>query len=89
MTRVPAARLLTATCPPDSAITLMGVRRARPSLTVKTAFPAPLACTALPAPILAAVEGLGMGVVGLIPSPVEGGDGNREFLIGARRESAR
>ena len=48
MTRVPAARLLTATCPPDSAITLMGVRRARPSLTVNTAFPAPLACTALP-----------------------------------------
>jgi len=35
------------------------------------------------------LEGLGMGVVGLIPSPVEGGDGNREFLIGARRESAR
>lgn len=31
------------------------------------------------------VEALGFVVVGLIPSPIEGGDGNREFLIGARR----
>lgn len=31
------------------------------------------------------VEALGFAVVGLIPSPIEGGDGNREFLIGARR----
>jgi 23S rRNA (cytidine1920-2'-O)/16S rRNA (cytidine1409-2'-O)-methyltransferase len=23
--------------------------------------------------------------MGLIPSPIEGGDGNREFLLGARR----
>ncbi|GJE78386.1 MULTISPECIES: TlyA family RNA methyltransferase [Methylorubrum] len=28
---------------------------------------------------------LGFTILGLIPSPVEGGDGNREFLIGARR----
>lgn len=31
------------------------------------------------------VAGLGWRVVGLIPSPIEGGDGNREFLIGAVR----
>jgi 23S rRNA (cytidine1920-2'-O)/16S rRNA (cytidine1409-2'-O)-methyltransferase len=31
------------------------------------------------------VELLGFGVLGLIPSPILGGAGNREFLIGARR----
>jgi 23S rRNA (cytidine1920-2'-O)/16S rRNA (cytidine1409-2'-O)-methyltransferase len=31
------------------------------------------------------VEALGFGVLGLIPSPILGGAGNREFLIGARR----
>jgi predicted rRNA methylase YqxC with S4 and FtsJ domains len=25
-------------------------------------------------------------VLGVIESPIEGGDGNREFLLGARRE---
>ena len=29
------------------------------------------------------VESLGWKVVGLVASPIEGGDGNREFLIGA------
>jgi 23S rRNA (cytidine1920-2'-O)/16S rRNA (cytidine1409-2'-O)-methyltransferase len=28
---------------------------------------------------------LGFTVLGLAPSPIEGGDGNREFLVGARR----
>jgi 23S rRNA (cytidine1920-2'-O)/16S rRNA (cytidine1409-2'-O)-methyltransferase len=32
------------------------------------------------------VAGLGWIVAGLIPSPIEGGDGNREFLLGARRD---
>jgi 23S rRNA (cytidine1920-2'-O)/16S rRNA (cytidine1409-2'-O)-methyltransferase len=31
------------------------------------------------------VQELGFAVLGLIPSPIAGGDGNREFLIGARR----
>ena len=31
------------------------------------------------------VEALGWRVIGLAPSPIEGGDGNREFLLGARR----
>ncbi|WP_374307150.1 TlyA family RNA methyltransferase [Methylocella sp.] len=31
------------------------------------------------------VAALGWRVAGVIPSPIEGGDGNREFLIGARR----
>ncbi len=39
--------------------------------------------------IRALVETLGFTVRGLIPSPVEGGDGNREFLIGAVRELGR
>jgi 23S rRNA (cytidine1920-2'-O)/16S rRNA (cytidine1409-2'-O)-methyltransferase len=32
------------------------------------------------------VHSLGLKVVGTIPSPIAGGDGNREFLIGARRD---
>jgi 23S rRNA (cytidine1920-2'-O)/16S rRNA (cytidine1409-2'-O)-methyltransferase len=35
--------------------------------------------------IAAFVEALGFTVFGLVPSPILGGDGNREFLIGARR----
>lgn len=35
--------------------------------------------------IVAALETLGFAVEGPIPSPIEGGDGNREFLVGARR----
>ncbi len=35
--------------------------------------------------ISALVKSLGWGVVGLIESPIQGGDGNREFLLGARR----
>lgn len=31
------------------------------------------------------IAALGWQVVGLLPSPIEGGDGNREFLIGAVR----
>jgi 23S rRNA (cytidine1920-2'-O)/16S rRNA (cytidine1409-2'-O)-methyltransferase len=31
------------------------------------------------------IESLGWNVVGIEPSPIPGGDGNREFLIGARR----
>jgi 23S rRNA (cytidine1920-2'-O)/16S rRNA (cytidine1409-2'-O)-methyltransferase len=31
------------------------------------------------------VTSLGWTVIGIEPSPIPGGDGNREFLIGARR----
>jgi len=31
------------------------------------------------------VAALGFEVLGLLPSPIEGGEGNREFLLGARR----
>lgn len=37
------------------------------------------------AKIQALVEELGWRIIGLAPSPIEGGDGNREFLIGAQR----
>jgi 23S rRNA (cytidine1920-2'-O)/16S rRNA (cytidine1409-2'-O)-methyltransferase len=37
--------------------------------------------------IAAFVTGLGWPVQGVIPSPIEGGEGNREFLLGAARES--
>ena len=37
------------------------------------------------AKIEALVKNLGWEILGLIPSPIEGGDGNREFLLGARR----
>lgn len=36
--------------------------------------------------IVALLGTLGFTVEGPIPSPIEGGDGNREFLVGARRE---
>ena len=32
------------------------------------------------------VTALGWTVLGIIPSPIAGGDGNREFLLGARRD---
>ncbi|MET0527961.1 MAG: TlyA family RNA methyltransferase, partial [Microvirga sp.] len=31
------------------------------------------------------VTSLGFNVLDIVPSPIEGGDGNREFLLGARR----
>jgi 23S rRNA (cytidine1920-2'-O)/16S rRNA (cytidine1409-2'-O)-methyltransferase len=31
------------------------------------------------------VTALGFDVLGIVPSPIEGGDGNREYLLGARR----
>ena len=37
--------------------------------------------------VRADLEALGFAVLGLVPSPIAGGDGNREFLIGARRGS--
>jgi 23S rRNA (cytidine1920-2'-O)/16S rRNA (cytidine1409-2'-O)-methyltransferase len=36
--------------------------------------------------IAAFVEAHGWHVLGVIDSPIEGGDGNREFLLGARRD---
>ncbi len=35
--------------------------------------------------IAAFATSLGWAVAGVIPSPIEGGDGNREFLLGAHR----
>lgn len=39
--------------------------------------------------IEALAHSLGWSSLGVIPSPIDGGDGNREFLIGARRGAAR
>ncbi len=36
--------------------------------------------------IVTVLRQLGFAVEGPIPSPIEGGDGNREFLVGARRK---
>jgi 23S rRNA (cytidine1920-2'-O)/16S rRNA (cytidine1409-2'-O)-methyltransferase len=38
--------------------------------------------------IRAWLEGLGWQVTGLVPSPIEGGGGNREFLVAARKPEA-
>ncbi len=38
--------------------------------------------------VRAAVEALGWEPLGLIPSPILGGEGAREFLLGARMTSA-
>lgn len=35
--------------------------------------------------VVAVLRELGFAVEGPVPSPIEGGDGNREFLVGARR----
>ena len=35
--------------------------------------------------LTAFVASLGFTIIGLVPSPIEGRDGNREFLLGARR----
>ena len=32
------------------------------------------------------VTSLGWRVLGIIPSPIDGGDGNAEFLLGAARD---
>jgi 23S rRNA (cytidine1920-2'-O)/16S rRNA (cytidine1409-2'-O)-methyltransferase len=42
--------------------------------------------TAVCADISAFVASLGWRVLGIIPSPIEGGDGNAEFLLGALRD---
>jgi 23S rRNA (cytidine1920-2'-O)/16S rRNA (cytidine1409-2'-O)-methyltransferase len=42
--------------------------------------------TAVRDEIIALVVSLGWHVLGVIPSPIEGGDGNREFLLGATRD---
>jgi len=36
--------------------------------------------------IVAVLQKLGFAVEGPVPSPIEGGDGNREYLVGARRD---
>jgi 23S rRNA (cytidine1920-2'-O)/16S rRNA (cytidine1409-2'-O)-methyltransferase len=45
----------------------------------------PAVHAAVCAGIDAFVASLGWSVIATVPSPIEGGDGNREFLIGARR----
>ena len=42
--------------------------------------------TAVCADIFAFVAALGWRVLGVIPSPIAGGDGNAEFLLGAARD---
>jgi 23S rRNA (cytidine1920-2'-O)/16S rRNA (cytidine1409-2'-O)-methyltransferase len=56
-----------------------------PSATVKGIVKDAQAHTQVCARITALVDHLGWKVMGLIPSPIEGADGNREFLLGARR----
>lgn len=46
----------------------------------------PAVHAAVCADIAVVIHSLGCGVVGTIPSPITGGDGNREFLIGARHD---
>jgi 23S rRNA (cytidine1920-2'-O)/16S rRNA (cytidine1409-2'-O)-methyltransferase len=40
------------------------------------------------ADVVACVEALGWSVIGLIPSPITGSDGNQEYLLGARSPRA-
>ena len=45
----------------------------------------PAVHAAVCAEVRGALDGLGFTVRGLVPSPIQGGDGNAEFLIGARK----
>jgi 23S rRNA (cytidine1920-2'-O)/16S rRNA (cytidine1409-2'-O)-methyltransferase len=40
------------------------------------------------AAVRAVTEGHDFGTIGVVPSPISGGDGNREFLLAARRQAA-
>jgi len=53
---------------------------------VKGAVKDPADLKAACAAVRACVEGLGWTSVGLVPSPIAGGDGAREFLYAARHE---
>jgi len=53
---------------------------------VKGAVKDPAALRAACTDVRACVEGLGWTSIGLVPSPVPGGDGAREFLYAARHE---
>jgi 23S rRNA (cytidine1920-2'-O)/16S rRNA (cytidine1409-2'-O)-methyltransferase len=46
----------------------------------------PAVRTAVCNDIAAFAASLGWNVAGIIPSPIEGGEGNKEFLLGARRD---
>jgi 23S rRNA (cytidine1920-2'-O)/16S rRNA (cytidine1409-2'-O)-methyltransferase len=46
----------------------------------------PVVHTAVCDDVMRFVTSLGCRVVGIIPSPIEGGDGNAEFLLGAERD---
>jgi 23S rRNA (cytidine1920-2'-O)/16S rRNA (cytidine1409-2'-O)-methyltransferase len=58
---------------------------AGPAHVVKGVVKDPAVHVAVCARIKSLVQSLGWRVEGLIASPIEGGDGNREFLIGASR----
>jgi 23S rRNA (cytidine1920-2'-O)/16S rRNA (cytidine1409-2'-O)-methyltransferase len=58
---------------------------AGPKLVKKGVVRDPAVHAAVCEEIAAFAASLGWTVVGVIPSPIEGADGNREFLLGARR----
>ncbi len=58
---------------------------AGPSHVVKGIVKDPAVHDKVCAKIRDLIQSLGWGIDGLIASPIEGGDGNREFLIGATK----
>ncbi len=75
----PASRLVALVKPQFE----LGPRQTRKGI-VRDAADRDAAC----ARVAATVTSMGWRVVGLIPSPIAGGDGNQEFLLGAEREGA-
>jgi 23S rRNA (cytidine1920-2'-O)/16S rRNA (cytidine1409-2'-O)-methyltransferase len=59
---------------------------AGPKLLKKGVVRDPAVHAAVCEEIAAFATSLGWKVAGIIPSPIEGGEGNREFLLGARRD---
>ena len=41
------------------------------------------------AAVQAVVEAQGFGVMGVVPSPITGGDGNREYLVAGQKGGSR
>ncbi len=81
---LPAALALTR--PPAEAVVLIKPQyEAGPDHVKKGLVRDPAVHERVCADVAALLTSLGWAVLGVIPSPITGGDGNHEFLIGAQR----
>ncbi len=87
--RLVLPHVLTLAVPPSEAIVLVKPQfEAGPKNVRKGIVRDPAIHDAVCRDIAALVDRLGWNVLGLVPSPIAGGDGNREFLLGLRHAHA-